>query len=1077
MRRIDELNEQYIKLKQYKNTLRKCYSELLNIKNNSYSNLSQKIESMRQVLINTYQNSNKLASGLLHDVITVATYYNKYISSVNLYQQSMLKAASSQKYETEDLFSEVKKCKIGLNAIRDKFCRFYNKTINSEKNMVDLFIESVNLEFAKAEKDIISVKDDAAKYLNSKLQLTLSADEQYNKGDSLPQSFHVGNSITGNNTTELLIDLGYSISFQNVYLDLKSQGNLLINTSAENINDEAIDNYLIAYIFRYISSFPLGSVNVHIFDNNANYLYKRLDNSFKAENSSDSSKKTITIHTSLNDITSLSDSICDDIFKKTSVNTPDLYSIYETDSSDAFHLVIIRNGLGNTSVSGGMSVLNTLSRLSKANDTGHICGFRFVLVDDSQSFEKSNTKSTMAAIGRVKENFSIKIQYDGHRFLLDDKPFDPLCINDNTDRFIQERGSLLSAAISGKEQSYISINDTLAKEISSFNESILYIPIGKSGNSVVEIPLSCRDDNGTLEGQCIGYMAIGRSGSGKSSFFHSVVLNGCLRYSPNDLQFWLLDFKFGGASSKYNRSGLPHIKIVAENNKIDDALCLFQNILGEMERRNACFNRFNVDNIIDYNNLAKADDSMEHFPRIIVLIDEIQEIFRDENAAQIKNLISSISVRMRSSGIHFIMIAQNLVDGKSYMLKESFLQHATGRICFRVEEKVPFESGFGDLFNQRKTEIAKLKTGEAYLSYGNDNIKKVKVAFASPEEMEKNYFVKIREKYSAYAALKPLIIGSKARLKITDKLQNSNMTYIEKNRSIKSVNNCYHAVVGEDGYGLTPLSIGFNRNSNSSVLLLGDDKLIASSLCTSVALSLIKQDISVHLFNGDKSKVQSGDDVFPHAFMYLCSKLACLDSKVKYHKSNQLPSVLNDLYNLYAERENMAQQFEDEDYSFEAEFVVINDAAGIKAIMDNEIVNRAESKSDHLLSSRLRSSSGSRANDDVSTQTVLDTLLKNGYRFNIHLIMAVRGDPSELKYLRNLSVAKNIFLFNNCDSTSGFGDTYFIKEMLKNISNNGDQETMAVYSQNRRLSKIRPVIYNLNNAEEKRMIDDLIAEV
>ena len=344
--------------------------------------------------------------------------------------------------------------------------------------------------------------------------------------------------------------------------------------------------------------------------------------------------------------------------------------------------------------------------------------------------------------------------------------------------------------------------------------------------------------------------------------------------------------------------------------------------------------------------------------------------------------------------------------------------------------------------------------------------------------MEKNYFVKIRDKYNAYAALKPLIIGSKARLKITDKLQNSSMTYIEKIRSMKSVNNCYHAVVGEDGYRLTPLSIGFNQNSNSSVLLLGDDKLIASSLCTSVALSLLQQDVSAHLFNGDKSKVQSGDDDLPHAFMYLCSTLACLDSKVKYHKSNQLPSVLNDLYNLYAERENMAQQFEDEDYSFEAEFVVINDAAGIKAIVDNEIVNSVESKNNNLLSSRLRSSSGSsRANDDVSTQTVLDTLIKNGYRYNIHLIMAVRGDSSELKHLRNLSVVRNIFLFNNCDSTSGFGDTYFIKEMLKNISNDGEQETMAVYSQNRRLSKIRPLIYYLSNAEEKRMIDDLIAEV
>ena len=55
-------------------------------------------------------------------------------------------------------------------------------------------------------------------------------------------------------------------------------------------------------------------------------------------------------------------------------------------------------------------------------------------------------------------------------------------------------------------------------------------------------------------------MVIGQSGSGKSSFFHNVVIGGCYRYSPKDLQYWLLDFKFGGASSKYEFSCIPHVR-------------------------------------------------------------------------------------------------------------------------------------------------------------------------------------------------------------------------------------------------------------------------------------------------------------------------------------------------------------------------------------------------------------------------------------------------------------------------------------------------------------------------------------
>ena len=1079
MKYTEDLNLQYIKLKICRDYLQNSYSYIKQFRNNNNYSNRQKIDYIHQALSDTYQNNNGTLSERFYDAVSFTAYYKTYFTSVDSYQQALYQSGSQRAQRIDENFLAVKNSKLNLSKYQNQFYQEYGKKIQSENALIEMVIECVYLEIGRVDNEIESVKNMAINYLSGDQRIVLSTDEPYNQGNELPQSIFIGNCITGEATNELLAAIGYKRGFQKVYNDLHNQGNILINASAENINDEGIDNYLIAYIFRYLSLFPLGAVNVHIFDSNANYLYKRLENSFNSEKSSDSSKKSVTIHSNLNDIVSFKNSICDDIFKKTSANAPDLFSIYETDSSDAFNLIIIRNGIVNTSGGSGSDLLKTLRLLTKANDLGHICGFRFVLVDDSESYEKSITNSVMSEINRVKDNFTLKLKYNKSQFYYNGKVFNTLCVNDNIDRFVQIRGELLSSAISGTERAYISVAETATESIDHFKESILYIPIGKSGSKIVEIPLSCRDDNGTLEGQCIGYMAIGRSGSGKSSFFHSVVLNGCLKFSPSDLQFWLLDFKFGGASSKYNRSGLPHIRIVAENNKIDDALCLFQMIRSEMERRNICFNKHNVDNIVDYNRLADSDASLERFPRIIVMIDEIQEIFRDENAAKIKDLISSISVRMRSSGIHFVMIAQNLVDGKAYMLKESFLPHAAGRVCFRVEEKIPFESGFGNTFAQRKAEIAALKTGEAYLSYGNNNINKVKISYASPKEMNDDYFVRIREKYSDYADLKPVVIGSKMRLRIQDHLQNSHETYVEQFKTVKSINGIYSALIGEDAYRMAPLMIKFSQTSNSSVLFLGNDKAIASSLCTSVALSLIRQDVKIHLFNGDKSKIQSGDDIYPHAFMYLCGKTDNDNSKITYHKSSELSSVLIDIYNRYVERENLAQQFEDEDNIFDAEFIIINDPSGIKSIIDDVSVSNSDTgnTTDDLLKRRMMVSNSNnvRANFNTSTQKIIDTLMKDGYRYNIHVIMAVKGDISEFRSFRSVASVKNVFMFNAFDGRPVLGDAYFIREMLKNISDENGYETMAVYSQNGKLSKIRPVIYYLNNSVETGMIDELIA--
>ena len=106
-----------------------------------------------------------------------------------------------------------------------------------------------------------------------------------------------------------------------------------------------------------------------------------------------------------------------------------------------------------------------------------------------------------------------------------------------------------------------------------------------------------------------------------------------------------------------------------------------------------------------------------------------------------------------------------------------------------------------------------------------------------------------------------------------------------------------------------------------------------------------------------------------------------------------------------------------------------------------------------------------------SVQSVLKILLDDGYRYNIHTVISiVKGDRYALSNLR-LSSLNNLILYNNTQYSDELNESYYIKEMLRNISNEDGRETMAVWIKNRRYSKIRPIIPNLNSVDEKTLID------
>lgn len=1082
---IESLNTQYLDRKNMLEALRSYGKAIVNEPNGSSINSNERFCCSMEHLKKMVGEIDCTKFPSLNDAINLAMQYQICLQAISGYRNALMMLSRGEKTADRSFVAA------SANAVKLSKQNFDRINQDAIANVGALNIKlrrAVEMSVQQLEKEIDGIKDDARKIMRCEITTDLRGDSDIPAVSELPVDMLVAHRITEKNRYALLKDLKISSQRDNIFNNIKEQGNVILKVPFECMSDNAIDVFVAAYIIRYIETFPLGSVNVHIVDNNASFLFRRLCNSFQSEDAGEAANKVVRLYSTMDvDVVhTFQDVICEDIFKKTSSTCPDLYSIYETDKTDTFNLIVLRDGLVDSSGHALTEVLDAVRALTKPGDTGHRCGVRFLIVDDSQSFEKSLNANTKFMLEDIQRNCSLQFEYTAGKFSCSGRPVKVLHIAGNPERYIQDRAQAITKAIAAREKARISLDEIVSEEKVNPNQAIIYIPVGKAGTEPVQLPLSCKDESGTVAGQCIGYMAIGQSGSGKSSFFHSVVLNGCLKYSPKELQFWLLDFKFGGASSKYSKSGLPHIRIIAENNKIDDALCLFQMISEEMDRRSRAFNEYFVDNIIDYNRIAAKTDTLEYFPRVIIAIDEVQEIFREENASVLQKLISSISTRMRSAGLHFVMVAQNLCEGKSYILKEAFLPSASGKVCFRVAQNIARDSGFPKEFSQRNQEITELKTGEAYISYGEGTIRKVKMAYASPEDMAGKYFAQIRAKYPEYAEMRPLVIGCKQRLSIKDRLQKSNSSYFDEIAKLKPDHGTYSTIIGEDAYRMEPLFIRFSQYNNSAVMLLGNDKELSSSLCASIAGSLIRQGACVHLFNGDKAKIQYKDQVVPHPFMSICQNTSGQANAHNY-KLSDFDSVLTKLYTEYLRRKCEVQKSDDDIPTFGAEFLVINDLFGIESFVRDNILEYGELpaakiseqtlKSDYdFLSPRTTTAARNAGQFKESTQTVVSNLVRDGYRYNIHIVLAIEGDPSAWRNSNSKIVteANNIVLFNKARFANSIENSYFLKEMLRNIANENGEETMAVWVNKQSFSKIRPLIYKMFVPEERGLLEALV---
>lgn len=203
----------------------------------------------------------------------------------------------------------------------------------------------------------------------------------------------------------------------------------------------------------------------------------------------------------------------------------------------------------------------------------------------------------------------------------------------------------------------------------------LRIPIGRTGATKLQY---LAIGKGTRQHALFA----GKTGSGKSTLFHVIITNLALACSPDQVEFYLIDFKKGVEFKCYATHRLPHARVVAIESDREFGLSVLHRVDEELRRRGDMFRSLGVQDIAGY----KRAGCSEPMPRTLLVIDEFQEFFvEDDQIAQNASLLFDRIVRQgRAFGIHVLLGSQTL--GGAYTLARATLGQMVIRVALQCNE-------------------------------------------------------------------------------------------------------------------------------------------------------------------------------------------------------------------------------------------------------------------------------------------------------------------------------------------------------------------------------------------------------
>ncbi|MEV6963531.1 FtsK/SpoIIIE domain-containing protein [Hamadaea sp. NPDC051192] len=189
----------------------------------------------------------------------------------------------------------------------------------------------------------------------------------------------------------------------------------------------------------------------------------------------------------------------------------------------------------------------------------------------------------------------------------------------------------------------------------------------------------------------------GPSGSGKTNLLYCWLAGLTSRYSPEELELHLLDFKEGVSFARFapsprDPSWLPQVRLVGVNINSDRefGLALLRHLAAELKRRASAAKKHEATKLAE----LRAEDPEGHWPRIVAVIDEFQVLLgeRDAVTTEAVALLEDLARRGRSQGIHLVLASQDVTGIEALWGRSALVAQFTLRIALPKARRILAET-------------------------------------------------------------------------------------------------------------------------------------------------------------------------------------------------------------------------------------------------------------------------------------------------------------------------------------------------------------------------------------------------
>jgi len=364
-----------------------------------------------------------------------------------------------------------------------------------------------------------------------------------------------------------------------------------------------------------------------------------------------------------------------------------------------------------------------------------------------------------------------------------------------------------------------------------------------------------------------------------------MITNLALWCSPDQVEFYLVDFKKGVEFKCYGSRRLPHARVVAIESDRQFGLSVLERVDAELRRRGDLFRKVGVQDLAGY----KRAGGTEKLPRSLLMIDEFQEFFTEEDRISqgAAVLLDRIVRQGRAFGIHVLLGSQTL--GGAYTLARATLGQMVIRIALQCNEADAY------LIMDQDNPAPRLlsRPGEGIYNdsagaiEGNSPFQAVWLA----EDVRDSYLTEVRARADAnsHQYPGPFVFEGNAPADVRENLPLSTLLKAQKPSAVQPASP--RIWLGAPNSIKGPTEAVFQHQSGSNVMIVGQSE---ESTLAMLAVSLISLGAQ---YAPGKVQINLFESTAPNSPQaeFLETVLRSMPHEVQRPKGNALVDAMNEL--------------------------------------------------------------------------------------------------------------------------------------------------------------------------------------